>query len=63
VRQKSIKICFAFFPPAFARRLAVIQSGGGFCHHAARFRSLCLLTIAAAIILPVEIRTPAARFG
>lgn len=27
------------------------------------FAGLCLLTIAAAIILPAEIRTPAARFG
>jgi MFS family permease len=43
--------------------VAWLYQHGGFVTMLHAFAGLCLLTIAAAIILPVEIRTPAARPG
>jgi MFS family permease len=43
--------------------VAWLYQQGGFATMLHAFAGLCLLTIAAALILPVEIRTPAARSG
>jgi MFS family permease len=43
--------------------VAWLYQRGGFITMLHAFAGLCLLTIAAALILPVEIRTPAARSG
>jgi hypothetical protein len=43
--------------------VAWLYQQGGFVTMLHAFAGLCLMTIAAALILPVEIRTPAADVG